>query len=134
MSDLHKIHITGRLGKAPERHDTENFKEAKATIAVNNSFKDGVEWKNATTWYNLAFYNNQAEKAMKLTKGQKVFIDGKLSVKQYMKDGAEATYTKIVVNDFFVCADVKLKETDAGIEAVNAKHEVSAEFEDDIPF
>jgi len=107
MSDLHKIQITGRLGKNPERHDTPQFKEAKASIGVNNSFKEGNDWKNVTTWYPIAFYNHLADKAMKLEKGQKVFIDGKLSVKTFMKDGQEQKYTKIVVNDFFVCSDVK---------------------------
>jgi hypothetical protein len=55
MSDLHKIQITGQLGKDPERHDTEQFKEAKASIGVKNSFKgsDAVEGCNNMVQHSL---------------------------------------------------------------------------------
>jgi|GEM_PF-2498052 len=131
MSDLHKIQVTGRLGKDPERHDTQNFQEAKSSLGVNNSFKDADgQWKSATTWYPLAFYNHHAEKAMKLAKGAKVFVDGKLSVKTFVKDGKEINYTKIVVNDFFVCGDNKSTSKAAPTQTSNPE----ADFDDDIPF
>ena len=131
MSDLHKIQITGRLGNDPERHDTAQFKEAKASIYVNNSFKDGDDWKKATTCYPLAFYNNLSDKAMKLEKGQKVFIDGKLSVKTYMKDGQERTYTKIVVIDV-----TALSESKSSQKTQQAGNSPATDFDDDdsIPF
>ena len=131
MSDLHKIQITGRLGKDPERHDTAQFKEAKASIGVKNSFKDSDgQWQDVTTWYKIAFYNNLSDKAMKLEKGQEIFIDGKLSVKKYMKNGQEQTYTKIVVNDVIALSKAKSAKTQ------QAGNIPAADFDDDdsIPF
>jgi single stranded DNA-binding protein len=130
MSDRHRIQITGNIGKDdPKRHDTEQFQEAKCSIAVSNSYKSPDGWKEVTTWYHLAFYNRLAEKAMSLKSGDKVLIDGHISIKRFIgKDGNEVEYRKIVVDDFYKLASEKRKG------AENNSAPIDGFPDDDIPF
>lgn len=92
----------GNLGKPPELKYTPAGKAVCTfSVAVNEGTKqqDG-SWENHTTWFKVTVFDKQAELAnKKLTKGSKVYIDGKLKIKDYTnKEGVTKTFVEVYGN------------------------------------
>ena len=124
-----KISLFGNLGKAPElKTFNGGYKAAKFSLAVEDGRKVGSEWQNHTTWYFVSAWDKLAEKAMELSKGARVFIDGRISSSEG-KDGKifwDVTATSIV------CVDKKEK-AEAEASSLPAEPETPPSY-DDIPF
>jgi len=86
---LNKVMLIGRLGHDPEMRYTPSGRPlTKFQLAVNRSWKsaDGekkseTEWFNVVTWGKLAEICNQY-----LTKGQQVYIEGRLHTRQWQDE------------------------------------------------
>lgn len=73
--------IVGHVGKNPEMQHTATGKRvAKFTVATN--FKDH-NGKVDTTWHHVNAWEQQADEAMQLKKGQVVCVVGKESSREY---------------------------------------------------
>ena len=103
---LNKVELIGHLGKDPEIRSFQNGgKAASFTIATSESWKDKAsgDRKERTEWHRISILNEGlvtvAEKY--LTKGSKVYIEGKLETRKWSdKDGQERYTTEIVLRPY----------------------------------
>jgi single-strand DNA-binding protein len=83
---LNKMMIIGNLGADPELRYTPNGKAVTdLRVAVNNNQRgpDG-EWTEETLWFRVSVWEQAAERlAEQLRKGNKVFAEGQLRVREY---------------------------------------------------
>ena len=96
-----KIFLHGNVGKDPETHRFDNGGQiTNLTLATTDRYKDkdGNPIEH-TDWHNLVFKNKMSELAEKyIKKGDKLFIEGKLSYRKYTnKDGNDIWITEVVV-------------------------------------
>jgi len=99
-----QIQLIGNLGRDPEMNYTpDGTAVCKFSIAVSKTgkTKDGDKTEN-TTWYNVVAWRGLAEMlSTHLKKGQQVFVQGELNVRQYTtKDGRNGTSLDVTVEKF----------------------------------
>jgi len=82
---LNQIQLIGNLGKDPELSYTPTGKAVtKFSVAVSRSWTAEGERKTETTWFDCQVWDKQAENAAKLlTKGKKVFIQGRMTRRKW---------------------------------------------------
>lgn len=89
-----RILLEGNIGKDPEFRLTKDGEELLTfPLAVSRSRKVGNEWKQETTWFQIAYKNANANAlSTRLRKGQQVFIKSQeLKVVPWKgRDGAKA--------------------------------------------
>jgi single-strand DNA-binding protein len=111
---VNRATLIGNLGKDPEVKRLENGATvAKFSIATTDSYKkDNGEWENQTEWHDIVVWKGGAEYAEKyLKKGDKVYIEGKITHRKYTdKDGIERYPTEIVAN---ICKSLEKKENNS---------------------
>ena len=73
------------------------------SLAVNNNRRDqNGEWTEETEWFRVTAWERQAESVNQyLAKGRRVFVDGRLSTRQYTSNSGEAR-TSLEVRAFKV--------------------------------
>ena len=112
---LNKVMIIGHLGRDPEMRYTPSGRPVTTySVATSRSWKtsdgekrDETEWFNIVAWGNLAEICNQY-----LTKGQQVYIEGRLQTRRWEDDdGNRRTTVEIVANQMIMLGDRKKKDT-----------------------
>jgi len=100
MSGVNKVILLGNLGKDPEIRHLENGRAVtNFTLATSEVYKNKEGNKVTTTeWHNVVLWTPLAEVAQKyLKKGNQVYIEGKVTTRQYDdKDGVKRYVTEIV--------------------------------------
>ena len=99
---VNKVILVGNVGNDPEiRHLDQDVKVAKFRMATSETFraKNGervttTEWHNIVLWRGLAGVVEQYVK-----KGSRLYIEGKITYRQYEKDGETKYFTEIVANN-----------------------------------
>jgi len=94
-----QVILFGHLGQDPELRYTQGGKAVTAiSVATTEIFYDRDGNKNESTeWHRVILWEKQAEVAAKfLTKGSKVYIQGKITYRSYEQDGAKKYVTEIV--------------------------------------
>ncbi len=98
---VNKVILVGNVGQDPEiRHLDSGVAVASFTLATSETYtKDGeritnTEWHNIVAWRGLA---GVVENYVK--KGSKLYIEGKITHRQYEKDGQIKYFTEIVANN-----------------------------------
>lgn len=82
----------GRLGKDPEQQTLANGKTvAKTTVAVR-------ETADKATWFNVVAWEKTAEALMRCQKGDLVGLEGRMSCREYEKDGKKVYWWDMVAN------------------------------------
>lgn len=101
MAGVNKVILLGNLGQDPEIRTLENgTKVASVSIATSESYKDQAgEWQEKTEWHRLTMWRWLAEKAEKLKKGDKIYVEGKLTTRSWEQDGVKRYVTEVVVTD-----------------------------------
>lgn len=94
MSSINKVILIGNLGKDPEARTTTSGKAVtNFSVATTSGFGD----KEKTEWHNIVTWEKTAEACAKyLTKGSKVYVEGRIETEKVEKDGATKYFTKIV--------------------------------------
>ena len=109
--DLNKVQIIGRLGKDPEMRYTDN-----GTAVANFSVATGRKWKSGdgtehedTEWHYVVVWNKLAEICNQyLTKGSRVYIEGRLQTRSWQDDAGQTRYkTEIIANDLIILSTVQ---------------------------
>src|SRR5437588_11555787 len=98
-----QVQLIGNLGGDPGMNYThDGTAVCKFSIAVSKVTGKGTDKHETTTWYNVVAWRNLAEMLSKhLKKGQQVFVQGDLNVRQYTtKDGREGTSLDVTVEKF----------------------------------
>ena len=139
---VNKVILIGHLGDEIKMHYFEGGNSiGRFPIATNETYtnKQTGEKVENTDWHNIVVRNKLAEICEKyLTKGDKVYVEGKLKNRQWEQDGIKRYTTEIHVNDMTFLTTKK----EAGANASSAenkpksasKKSISNEEEDDLPF
>jgi len=127
---LNKVMIIGHLGRDPEMRYTPSGRPVTTfTVATSRSWNtsDGerrteTEWFNVVAWSSLAEICNQY-----LTKGQQVYIEGRLQTRYWEDDqGKRHSSVEIVANEM-----IMLGKRSSTTQDTNAPKETE---EDEFPF
>jgi single-strand DNA-binding protein len=95
---VNKVMLIGNLGKEPELKTFENGSLCRFPIATSESYKNKQTGEKVTTteWHTIVLRNGLAEVADKyLTKGAKVFIEGKIKTRSWEKEGEKKYATEV---------------------------------------
>lgn len=145
MRGVNKVILVGILGHDPStRYSPEGVAVTNISVATSESWNDkktGQKVEN-TEWHRVVMYSKLAEIAKEfLTKGSKVYIEGKLKTSKYTgKDGTEKTSTNIIASEMQMLSprsDKAPGKTKEEIEWANKSTnnlDVNAIQDDDIPF
>ena len=99
---INKVILLGVLGADPEKRVMQNGNTvAGFSLATSESWKDKNtgEKKEVTEWHRCVAYDGLADVIVKyMTKGSKMYVEGKLKTSKYTdKSGVEKYSTQIVV-------------------------------------
>jgi single-strand DNA-binding protein len=127
---LNKVMIIGHLGRDPEMRYTPSGRPVTTyTVATSRTWNtsDG-ERHSETEWFNVVAWGNLAEICKQyLTKGQQVYIEGRLQTRYWEdKEGNKHSSTEIVANEMIMLGDRR--------DSNQASGELSIEEEDEFPF
>jgi single-strand DNA-binding protein len=104
--DLNKVQMTGHLGADPEmRYTTQGSAVTTFRVASNRSWKDrdgnpheDTEWFRIVAWDKLGEICNQY-----LTKGTRVYVEGRLQTRKWTdKDGQERYTSEVIAQDMII--------------------------------
>jgi len=99
---VNKAILVGNVGKDPEvRHLEGGTSVARFTLATSESYKNkaGEQVKN-TEWHNIVAWRQLAELAEKyIRKGSQIYIEGKISNRQYDDKEGNKRYISEIVAD-----------------------------------
>ncbi|MCF6185779.1 MAG: single-stranded DNA-binding protein [Bacteroidales bacterium] len=142
---VNKVILIGNVGKDPEvKYIKEDVPVARFSLATSESYKkrDGEKVTN-TEWHNIVVWRGLAKVVEKyVKKGSKLFIEGKLTYRQYEKDGQTKYFTEIVCRDLTML-DSKTSSTQTSDQPIqeNKVQEPPADLDtegfedvDDLPF
>lgn len=131
---LNKAMIIGNLGRDPEvRYLPSGQAVANFTVATNERWqdKDG-NWQDRTEWHRIVLFGKQAEVAGQyLSKGRKVFIEGRLQTREWEQDGNKRYTTEIVGRNMIMLGG---RGEGAEADAEPDYNDSQAGHNDDIPF
>lgn len=101
---INKVIVVGNLGKDPEvRYMQSGGEVTNITLATSETWNDKStgEKKEKTEWHRIVFYGKLAEIAGKyLSKGKKVYIEGRLQTNKWQdQNGADRYTTEIVASE-----------------------------------
>lgn len=104
--DVNKVQVTGRLGADPELKQTpQGHTIALFRVASNRAWRssDGRPHEH-TEWFRVVAWNSLAELCQKsLTKGTRVYIEGRLQTRQWREsDGQERWLTEVIASDMIL--------------------------------
>jgi single-strand DNA-binding protein len=93
---VNKVILIGNVGQDVTTRDVSNGIVANISLATSEK-RNGEE---KTEWHRLVFFGKLADLAKQyLTKGSKVYVEGKISYRKYTnKDGVEVNSTEIIVD------------------------------------
>jgi single-strand DNA-binding protein len=101
---LSKAQIIGHTGRDAEMRFTPNGTAVtQFTVAVNRRSRNSNSGgEDETDWYRIVCFGRQAELADQMVrKGMRIYVDGRLQIRQYTtNEGENRTSVEIVANDF----------------------------------
>lgn len=140
MGGYQSVTVLGNLGKDPELVETKGDTAiCKFSVAVGERKKEGGEWVEHTEWFSVVCFGKTAENAVKfLAKGRQVLVDGRLSTREYTKDGEKRRFTELVAHNvvFVGGADKGEAKSSGGKHASGKAAPVEADpsIDDQLPF
>ena len=137
---LNKVQIIGHLGRDPEMRYTPSGRPVTTfTVAVSRSWNtvDG-ERHSETEWFNIVAWGNLAEICKQyLTKGQQVYIEGRLQTRRWDdKEGVKHINVEVVANEMMMLSDrnERRDQTNQGQQSSEVPPDEIAANEDEFPF
>jgi single-strand DNA-binding protein len=131
---LNKVMIIGHLGREPEMRYTPSGRPVTSfSLAVTRAWNapDG-ERREETEWFNVVAWGNLAEICKQyLTKGQQVYIEGRLQSRRWEdQEGRKHSATEVVANEMIMLGERPARPSTGESAGV---HEPPLE-EDEFPF
>lgn len=115
---MNKLIVIGNLGRDPEMTYTPSGQSVtKFSIASNRKYTTGTgEQREETEWFNCSAWGKLAETCNQfLTKGQQVYVEGRLRSRQYQTQGGETRNSlDVTVQDIQFLGQRPFGEGDAG--------------------
>jgi single-strand DNA-binding protein len=137
---LNKVMIIGNLGRDPElRYTPSGHPVTTFAVATSRSWNtSNGERHSETEWFNVVTWGNQAETCKQyLTKGQLVYIEGRLQTRRWDdKEGIKHTAVEIVATEMIMLSDRRdVSHVPAGEEPITSvEPEGQPGNEDEFPF
>jgi len=113
--DLNKVMLMGRSTATPQlkKIDSLNISVVNFTLATNRRYKnnDGNLLED-TEYHKCVAYEKQADLlATYLTKGKKLYVEGKLRTKKWQDSQGQDRFTTEIVVDSFIFLDKRSDST-----------------------
>jgi single-strand DNA-binding protein len=100
---VNKVILLGNLGRDAELAYTPSGQAlCKVGLATGRRWQDksSGEWQEETEWHNLVIWGKLAESMTQyLTKGQRLYVEGRIKSRNWEKDGVKHYATDIVVEN-----------------------------------
>ena len=102
---LNKVQLIGYVGADP---DVQNYSLGRITarfrLATNEwTRKESQEGEMNSVWHSIVCRERLAEYVEKnVKKGDKIYIEGKISYRTYKQNNIEQTYTNIVASEIII--------------------------------
>jgi single-strand DNA-binding protein len=126
---LNKVMIIGHLGRDPEmRYTTSGRPVTTFSVAASRTWHTSEgERRTETEWFNVVAWRNLAEICKQyLSKGQQVYIEGRLQTRKWKdNEGQEHTSVEVIANEMIILGERKASAEEASPED---------EEEDEFPF
>jgi len=131
MSDINRVFLTGRLVADPDiRYTPQGNEVAQFRIAVSISYKskqDPNKWDEETSFITIIAWNKLADRVEKtFKKGDLIFVEGRLRIRDYEVDGNRRYATEIVARNLKLMTAKGSKEVEV--------EEATEDSEPDVPF
>ncbi len=127
---LNKVMIIGNLGREPEMRYTPSGRPVTTfSVATSRTWNTSEGEKHVETeWFNVVAWSNLAEICKQyLTKGQQVYIEGRLQTRHWEdQEGNKHTSVEIVANEMIVLGERR--------EAGETSNDPEAVEEEEYPF
>jgi len=129
---LNKVMLIGNLGRDPEMRYTPSGRPVTTfTIATSRNWNSSDGEKHTETeWFNVVAWGNLAEICKQyLTKGQQVYIEGRIQTRRWEnKEGIKNVTIEIIANEMMILGERKdITQTQNGDTS-------EINFEEDYPF
>lgn len=127
---MNHVTLLGRLTRDPELKYTQSGKAfTKLSIAVTREFnRDEADFINCIAW------DKRAETICEyLRKGRRIALQGRLSVRQYEKDGETKWITEVIV-DKFDFIDYQKSDTEDNENYDNGENTINNDIDNDPDF
>jgi len=141
---INKVILIGHLGDEVKMNYFEGGNSlGRFPIATNESYTNRQTGERVTTteWHNIVVRNRLAETCEKyLSKGDKVYCEGRIKTRQWEQDGQKRYTTEIHVNNMTFLSTKNETGTPASSGAVSQSQKpepsksVATEEDDDLPF
>jgi single-strand DNA-binding protein len=121
---FNKIIIVGNLGRDPElRYTPQGTAVCNFSVATNERRRDKAgEQQDVTTWFRVNAWGRQAENVSKyLSKGRRVYVEGRLHVEEWTDRDGKQRYT-LEVN----ASDVQFLDSAADVEGIPVRQSEQA--------
>lgn len=144
MASVNKVILIGNLGRDPEvRSFQSGDKICHLSVATTDSWKDKTsgERKEKTEWHRVCVYAQNlitfAERF--LSKGSRVYLEGKLETRKYTdKDGVEKYSTEVALRQYgseLVILDAKEADNEPATDVKRTLANKAQEtLSDEVPF
>jgi single-strand DNA-binding protein len=123
MAGLCKAIVVGNLGRDPEKRYTQDGRPVtRFSVAATTRRRDrDGEWADHTEWFGVTVFGRQAETlAERLTKGSRVFVEGRLESRTYDGRDGRGFAMDIVASDVLILDSRQRPEGDFGLEGGEA--------------
>jgi single-strand DNA-binding protein len=99
---LNKLTLIGNVGSEPEiRATSSGSRVAKVSLATSDY--RGKELEPETNWHRLTFFGRLVDVVEKwVKKGDRLYVEGRVSYSQTEKDGQTRYWTDIIVNEMLM--------------------------------
>ena len=99
MEGLNQVQLIANLGKDPlVIRDTKENEIVKFSLATPENYQDKEgNWQTITEWHNVSCFKKVAKKAMRLSKGSRVHLIGKLKTNEFTNREGVLVRSKDVV-------------------------------------
>ncbi|MEN8125313.1 MAG: single-stranded DNA-binding protein [Bacteroidota bacterium] len=140
-SSLNKAMLIGHLGDDVKMHYfDDNNSLGRFPVATNETFTNRQTGEKITTteWHNVVVRNKLAQLCEKyLSKGDRVYIEGRIKTRQWEQDGIKKYTTEIHANEMTFLntkKDLSQNQPVAAIKPKPEENQIEDTKKDDVPF
>ena len=129
--------LLGRLGDDIELKNGNHVNYANFNLATHRNVKQNDEWKPETTWHRIVCFGKKAEYLSSYAeKGSLVYIIGRLSTRDYEKEGEKRYITEVICEEAKILSSKNNDNNQISKMPVTAESYLKAKegLHDDIPF
>lgn len=136
LFSINKVYLLGNITKditlktTPNNNDVCNF-----SVATNQSRKTDDGYEDVPTYHNIVAWGGVARVAAKLGKGDRVAIEGRITKRDYEKDGRKIYVTEILAEKVIGFSKGNSEATQEEVaEALGVDSQTSQDIADEVPF